>query len=231
MQKFPLLLFALLSVLMSSIRNVWSTNIPDRISISMGGSYSLTQLGVSPLSEMRRWYDRGLASPYLYIEYAQPLKHNELTIGIQIIEKGFNTSIKSPPSPTFEFEEAYQYRLSYIELPVQYRFTAHKYQFSCGAYASFLYDDTYRYNNTSVIKANPPSYNSFITAMQYPHPERFKSYDAGIRLGVSRMLLPSLFIDLSYQKGLVDADNRNSVDLRYNTSFLLGLKYKFLSSK
>lgn len=206
--------------------------IPDRILIKTGASYSLTQLDISPFSEFRRWYDRGIGSPFLCIEYAQPIKTNELTFGIQIIQKGFKTNLKPPSSPSFEYEQSYQYLLDYIEMPINYRHHYDKYSLSLGIIASYLYDDTYRFSESQILKnLNPPKYNNISFASQYPHPERYREWDFGINLGVSRKLTNSLDLEFTYQKHLIRVDKRVTADLAYNVCFLIGFRYRFLSNK
>lgn len=222
----------LLTLLFLTIRNIGNTtNIPKIFAIKIGVSHSLTQLGLSPASELRRWYDRGILSPYIYVEYAQPIGKNELLLGLQIIQKGFKTNLKSPSSLTFEYEESYEYLLNYIELPISYKFNFNSYSITTGGYISYLYDDTYSYNNTSLVKSTPYDYDMSFHSSQFDYPERYQSWDGGISLGISKKITPDLTVDFTYQKGLVKVENWVSVDLAYNISFLLGLKYKFLSTK
>ena len=82
-----------------------------------------------------------------------------------------------------------------------------------------------------MVKTSPPTYNDFFFSQQYPHPERLKSYDGGVLLGASKKVTPSLEIDVIIQKGLINIDNRNTVDLGYNFSGLVSLRYRFLSDK
>lgn len=206
-----------------------ATDIGDRLSIKSGLSYSLTQLELSPFSELRRWYDRGILSPFLNLQYTHSTKNkNEFTVGFQIIQKGFKAYLHFDNKKDFEFTQSYEYLLNYIELPICFKYHGEKYNLITGCFFSYLYDDTYRFSETQVLKNRSPLvYNEIRFAGQYPHPERFRELDFGINLGVTRSLTSNIDIEFTYQRGLIKVDKRNTLDLAYNMTLCLGLRYKF----
>jgi len=223
---------ALLIFYFTGIKISSAGNIQDRISFKTGYSFSITQAGQSPFSETRRWYDRSINSVFFNLQYAQPIKKGELSIGLQIVEKGFKTSFKSLPDPIFEYELAYQYRLYYVEMPVNYVYYFNKNSLILGIVTSFLYDDSYRFREIDVLKLNNKTtiYESNY-ASQYPYFDRFKQWDFGINIGLSRKLTNSIDLECTLQKHLINVDTWNHKDLAYNLCVLIGFRYCFLSSK
>jgi hypothetical protein len=220
-----LILFCLLSL----SNKITASGIGDRLSVKSGLSYSLTQVEFSPFSELRRWYDRGVLSPFLNFQYSYPTKNqNEFTVGFQMIQKGFKAYLHFDNKKNFEFTQSYEYLLNYIELPICFKYNGDKYKLITGCFFSYLYDDTYRFSETQILKNRSPLvYNEIKFAGQYPHPERFRELDFGINLGITRSLTSNIDLELTYQRGIIKVDKRNTLDLAYNMTICLGVRYAF----
>lgn len=215
-------------ILILLTQTCFSQEVLNRFSVKTGYSISVTQWGVSPFAEIRRW-DRSIGCVFFNLQYSQPIKKNELNIGLQLIEKGFRTqySFAFPNSST---NAAYQIRLNYIELPVNYVHRIGKYNIIFGAVLSYLYENNYRFEETDVNIGNP----TIVFASNYSYTEnwnRYNKWDFGVNIGMSYRLHKNFDAEFTIQKHFIDVDTWQQRDLDCNLSFLLGLRYRFLSYK
>ncbi|MBC7384010.1 MAG: PorT family protein [Bacteroidia bacterium] len=226
------------SILALTLVLIWKTtlsqNMCSRFSIYSGMSLSITQWGLSPISEIRKW-DRGIASLCLGIKYYQPLKKNGVSIGLSLIEKGFRTDYTLSNVATMA-SVAYQYRLHYIELPILYHFNIKsnwlkKFSFYSGASLGYLFKDDFRVREADIIQlVNKPKpiIGYFNLSDSYQWGNRFRKWDIGIIIGTKYHFKELLDIEFSIQKGLIKVDKLEEIDLAYNLTFNLGISYRFL---
>lgn len=200
-----------------------------KFQLESGAAFSLTQQGISPLAPLRRWYDRGILSPYVGLNFCYQFKNFEIATGARLLEKGFKTKLIIDLPPVY-YEEYYQYRLAYIEMPLMVGYHVKSWQLAGGIFAAYLYDDTWLYSNRDEVQSNPVSYHEIYAAKQYSRPNRFNSWDVGLCVAVDKALTKQLSFTFKLQRGFIDVDNWQSVDLMYNASALLGLKLNVLGS-
>ena len=198
------------------------------VSIKIGHSNSVTQWGLSPFSEARRFKDRSVNSVFFNIQYSIPIKKFYLSIGLQNIEKGFITSYQVQ-RPNFLNKISYQYRLYYVELPISVNIPIKKTSLIFGIIGSYLYDDIYRVSDVQTIYdqfGNPKVWFNSNYSYQFPFYDRYKKWDFGLNAGISRRINRSFDVELSVQKHFIDVDNWHSLDLRYNLCILTGIRYR-----
>jgi len=204
------------------------------LSIKMGHSISVTQWGLSPFSETRRWEDRSVNSIFLNLEYAFKIRKNaKISIGLQSVEKGFITEYEFN-YPRFNDKISYQYRLFYLELPINYVYKREKNSLIGGLIFSYLYDDIYRLSVKQTIYDNSGNAKTWFNSnysYRFPFYNRYKRFDFGINLGYSRQFLKDFELEFTLQKHFVNVDNWNSLDLKYNLSFLTGIRYRIFGKR
>jgi hypothetical protein len=210
-------------VLITSIAKLLAqSNPPFSWTFKTGYSLSVTQLGTTPFSETRRWGARGVHSLFFNTEIEYSFGNIGLSSGLQYIEKGFNTSYSSYSQFITE-HISYQYRLHYLEVPINLKI---KKRLIVGIIGSFLFDDDFRYTfKQTVTSSGTVRRYQYEVASQFPFHERYKQFDLGINLGYNLRLTNDLSCEINIQKHFVNIDNWNSVDLRYNLCFLVGLRY------
>ena len=223
-----------LLLIIFSCQNIFSQNILERVSFKTGYSLSVTQWGLSPFSETRRWNDRSIQSIFFNLQYLQPInKYSVITIGVQTIQKGFRNSIAVSVPGTFQFSQEYQYQLNYIEMPINYIRKINNYSLIGGVIISYMYEHSYRFKEDDILfrQGSSPVYyrSNYSTAFAYS--DRFNKWDLGMNLGVSGKLYKNVELEITVQKHFINVDNWNTKDIKYNLSILGGVRYYFLSSK
>ncbi|MEI6596418.1 MAG: outer membrane beta-barrel protein [Bacteroidota bacterium] len=192
-----------------------------------GYAVSVTQFGVSPFSEVRRW-DRSISCVFFNLQYSQPIGNNhEINIGLQNIEKGFR--IAFVPEPTTDL--AYQNRLNYMELPLNYVYKKDKYKIIIGGILSYMYESIYRRKETDIDYGNPTLV--FATNYSYNNDywDRYNHWDIGVNVGMGYNFFKQFDAEFTVQKHFIDADKMLQRDIAYHVCVLLGLRYRFLSYK
>lgn len=211
---------------------VTSQEFKDRLSIKVGFSNSTQLWGYTPFSHIRP-PEKSIQSIFFNVQYAQPItKKSDITIGFQTMEKGFRSTYISDFDPTSQFSQTYEYRLSYIELPINYIYHWKKYSFIGGAIVSYMWEDAYRFKEIDILKNNNKTityYSNYSTPFIYH--DRFIRWDFGINIGIARKIYKNFDIELTMQEHYVDYDKWKTRDLVFNECFLLGVRYTFLSSK
>jgi len=229
MDNFKKKQFLLLMVIFFTNNLVYCQSFLNRFSFKVGYSLSVTQLGESPFSETRRLNDRSINSVSFNMQFLQPIqKETAITIGIQTVQKGFRNNVDeiSPGAP-FQFVKWDEYQLNYIEVPINYIFTFSKnFTFIGGIVFSYLYENTYRHKEEQIVAyVLPPTYYEINDAGPYVWKNRFNKFDFGVNAGISRKIVKHFELELSVQRHFINVDNWNTQDLRYNLSFLLGVRY------
>jgi hypothetical protein len=227
MIKYILSIFLLLFYLKGS-----SQNLLDRISFKVGFSNSTQVWGYTPFDHIRP-PEKSIQSVFFNLQYEQPItKKSYITIGLQTLEKGYRTTYTSDPDPVFQYTQTYEYRLSYIELPINYVYHWKKYSFIGGTIISYMWQDAYRFKEIDVLNRNNKTttyYSNYATP--YTAPDRFIRWDFGVNIGIARKIYKNFDIELTMQEHYVDFDKWKSRDLVFNECFLLGVRYTFLSYK
>ncbi|MCF8255502.1 MAG: hypothetical protein K9I36_07115 [Bacteroidia bacterium] len=204
----------------------------NNLTIKIGHSISVTQWGLSPFSETRRWEDRSVNSIFFNIEYSFKIRKNaNISTGLQSVEKGFITEYEFN-YPRFNDKIAYQYRLFYLELPINYIYKKNKNSLIGGVIFSYLYDDIYRFSDKQTIYDNsgkPKMWFNSNYSHRFNYYDRYNRFDFGLNLGYSRQFLKYFDLEFTIQKHFINVDNWNSHDLRYNLSFLTGIRYRIFA--
>lgn len=226
MLRIFILVFLTLYAALGSI--YCQNDIKNNFSIKLGHSLSVTQWGLSPLSETRRLEDRSINDVFFNIQYAFKLKKNRLNCGIQFIQKGFKTNYERKRVNNKE-SVYYEHRLFYMELPINYEYVLKKNSFIGGIVFSYLYDDIWRFSDIQTFYDNIGNINTIYNSnysQQFPFYDRYNVIDFGVSLGYARKINNSLSFEFVIQKHFINVDNWNTLDLRYNLCFLTGIRYK-----
>ena len=218
-----------------SCQTCFAQEILDRISIKTGMSYSVMSWGAELTSHIVPPY-KSINAVFMNIQYSQPIKRHELNIGLQMIEKGLSTSIRNENIDSKSLID-YQYRLNYLEAPINFVYKYDKYRFIVGLITSYMYDMNFRYQETDIVYGN--NYHS--TTIYYSNysfttnktgtNQRYNQWDFGGNIGVNWNFYKNFDTELTIQKHFIQIDKEHQRDLGWNVCFLLGLRYRFLSSK
>jgi hypothetical protein len=109
----------LVCIFLVSILSVLGQKKSDRFSIKTGFSNSTQGKYLSPFSHIRP-LDKSIQSIFINFQYSLPFRNKEINIGLQFIEKGFRVKYDFYETQSISREIEYQYRLNYIELPINF---------------------------------------------------------------------------------------------------------------
>jgi hypothetical protein len=96
-----------------------------------------------------------------------------------------------------------------------------------GPIISYLYEDNYRFKTTIINKGNPRIIFQMNDAHIYSDQlDRFNRWDFGANVGIAYNLISCLDAELTIQRHFIQIDKWKQLELVYNMSFLLGLRYR-----
>jgi len=198
-----------------------------KFSIKSGFAHSTQAASISPIAHIRP-IEKSIQSVFINIQYNIHLKKNEISLGLQLLEKGYKTEYELQQGKTFE-QTNYENSLSYIELPINFIWIRKKTNFITGIIFSYMYECNYRIKQTAIQYGNPnivfvTNYSNTINVNN----KRYNDLDFGVNLGLSKEIFKNAELELTAQKHFIRIDKYSQRDLIYNTSFLLGLRYYFL---
>jgi hypothetical protein len=205
----------------------------DRLSFKTGIANSTQCSGLSPFDHIKP-PERSIQSVFFNLQYSQFINdYLDVTIGMQLIEKGFRVDYGFLVPNRFSKAAGYQYRFNYVELPANCVWHVGKYLFTGGALISYMYEQNYRFREIDVVYSPTKTATTFEStySTSEAYSARFKKWDFGINLGVGRKIHKDFEIELTAQKHFVNVDNWQTRDIVYNYCFLFGIRYYFLSSK
>lgn len=179
-----------------------------------------------------------IVAPFINLQYS--VKINDrigINAGIQQIEKGFIFKVvRVNAKRSTSYSTEYQYRLGYIEMPLNFTCHFKRLGLIVGWVPSYLYQHGYRYKDVSYV--NQPGKPSKQLSMafaddDYQHGMRFRHWDMGINLGVKYKISDYFDAEITVQKHFLRTDLRapqtGYADVMYNQSYLFGLRYHFLA--
>lgn len=177
-----------------------------------------------------------IVAPFINLQYSWKFSEQmEINAGIQQIEKGFifrAVNVNSGTATSYSTE--YQYRLGYIEMPINFIYYFKRFGAVIGWVPSYLYEANYRYKDvTNVNHTGKPS-KVFTSSYNNVYPfSRFREWDMGVNLGLKYKISNYFDAELTVQKHFLRTDMRapqtGYADIMYNQSYLLGLRYRFLA--
>lgn len=153
--------------------------------------------------------------------------------GLQIIEKGFNYSVRNVGSGTSTvFSTDYQYALRFLEIPVNFYYDKNRFGILIGFIVSYMYDNDYRYRDVTIT--TKPGRSSVVFKSDYygsyPIKDRFKKWDFGINLGLVYRISEHFGVEITVQKHFIKLDKfapkYGYSDIMYNQCYLFGIVYK-----
>ncbi len=169
------------------------------------------------------YWRNNIHSVYFGMDYSHPLtKKWYCSLGFQFCQKGFKTKYQAGDG-TIHFDVKYQFILNYVELPLMFSYKIDQTKINVGLVSSYLINDSYRFTETDQA---PNYYSSFKYATETPH--RFKHFDIGINLGLTKTINQHFDIEFNYQRGFIKPDQWMTGEINYQQTFLLGIKYYFL---
>jgi hypothetical protein len=147
-----------------------------------------------------------------------------VTFGVQISQKGYQMGYNFYDN-TISSETRYMFTLSYIDVPINFLIRKKKFGFTAGLAASYLLHADWRFRQNQFFYGN-----QYVVTYIYSNPTTFlyNRYDVEINLGVSRILNNYFEIEFNFLRGLTLPDKLPTGEIRYQESFLFGLRYYFL---
>lgn len=177
-----------------------------------------------------------IVAPFINLQYSWKLSEKaEISAAIQQVEKGFifkSAHVKSGTATSYSTE--YQYRLGYVEMSINFTFHVKRFGGMIGWIPSYLYEANYRYKDVTNVNQTGKPAKVFVSSYNGVYPfSRFRTWDMGINLGLKYKLNDYFEVELNVQKHFLRTDMRapqtGYADIMYNQSYLLGLRYSFLS--
>lgn len=168
------------------------------------------------------------------LEYNQPLNDNsKLSFGLQYVQKGFQAEYNIK-SPDINVNVAYSNRLNYLELPIHYEklvFTGKRFyniKLKLGLVASYLISSNYHFREQDDLLRFGSVLHTFYTNYAMDDTERYNRFDLGYSIGLVSSLSKHFDLDFTVEKGFIQPKNWPYSDMKYQQSFLLGIKYYFM---
>lgn len=207
---------------------IYCQNEFNKFSFKVGIANSTQSKDLFILTKIRP-FEKSIQGVFVNLEYAIPVKKNLISFGFQLIEKGFKTIIYLD-SKNYKEETEYQNSLSYFEFPINYVLINKRYNIIAGLLFSYMYENNYRIKETGISYGSPNIVIITNGSIDYDKVnDRYKKYDLGINIGLSKKIIKNIALELNLQKHFIRIDKHNyDSDLLYNMCFLFGIKHSFL---
>jgi hypothetical protein len=164
-----------------------------------------------------------IAAPYCALEFQYPLKFSfGYALGLQYLVKGFKTSYQFF-DPGFSASTSYRYELRYLELPLQFKYQPAEWSIRAGIIFSWLISNSFDFEESDQ-SATVYSHVRYATAFH----ARYRKFDAGISLGITRRISPYFELELHIERGFIKPDTWTAEEIIFQEAGLVGLRYYFL---
>ncbi len=218
----PLYLFIYMLCCIHSYSQDWVQHLAFRTGYSQSTQspdwYRPDQLGA---------WRNNIHAAYFGADYRLRICHKYLlTLGPQVTQKGYKMAY-SFYDPAFSTVDSYMYTFSYLDIPVNFIYKPGNWSFILGAFGSYLLHSDYRFEHIDLYYIN-----MYVISQKRGNPNTvfYNRYDFGINLGISRRITDYLDVEFNLLRGLTLPDKLPTGEIRYQESFLFGLKYYFLKN-
>lgn len=178
--------------------------------------------------------DNAIKALFGCLEYNQFINDkSKLSFGLQYVQKGFQSeyNIKTPYN---NINVAYSNRLNYLELPIHYEklvYTSKRFyniKLKLGLVTSYLISSNYHFREQDDLLRFGSVLHTFYTNYAMNDTERYNRFDLGYSIGLVSSLSKYFDLDFTVEKGFIQPKNWPYSDMKYQQSFLLGIKYYFM---
>jgi hypothetical protein len=213
-------------ILLCSAKACFPQSIRENIAFRVGYSQSTQSPDWYRPDQVAAWRNN-IHSVYFGADYTQRICHKyALTFGPQVTQKGYKMAY-SFYDPAFSTIDSYMYSFTYLDFPVNFIYKPGNWGFILGAFGSYLLHSDYRSEHIEMYYTN-----LYVISYKRGNPNTvfYNRYDLGINIGISRKLTDYLDVEFNFLRGLTLPDKLPTGEIRYQESFLFGIKYYFLKN-